>query len=160
MPRRTQTRIGLISDTHGLLRPEALNYLQGSAHIIHGGDIGSAEILRELESIAPVIAVRGNNDTESWANTIPITQSVVLAGVSIFVIHDLKTLRADSLPAKTKVVVAGHSHKPMSEERSGILYVNPGSAGRRRFKLPLAVGELLIASDGTVRSNIHELDVS
>ena len=159
MPRQSQTRIGLISDTHGLLRPEALSYLQGSAHIIHGGDIGDADILRELENIAPVIAVRGNNDTESWTRDIPITQSVVLAGVAIFVIHDVKTLRADSLPPHTRVVVAGHSHKPMSEERNGILYVNPGSAGRRRFKLPLAVGGLLIASDGSVRFDIHELDV-
>jgi putative phosphoesterase len=160
MPRRTQTRIGLISDTHGLLRPEALDYLQGSAHIIHAGDIGDADILRRLAQIAPVIAVRGNNDTESWASDIPVTQSVVLAGVSIYVIHDVKTLRADSLPVETRVVIAGHSHKPLSEERAGILYLNPGSAGRRRFKLPLAVAELLIAPDGTVRSNIHELDVS
>ena len=159
MARQSHERIGLISDTHGLLRPEALSYLRGSSHIIHAGDIGDENILKALEEIAPVIAVRGNNDTQRWASKIPLTRTVEFFGISIFVIHDVKTLRADSLPEGTRVVVAGHSHKPMNEERDGILWINPGSAGRRRFKLPIAVGELLIGPRGTISVNIRELDV-
>jgi putative phosphoesterase len=159
MPRQAPERIGLISDTHGLLRPEALSYLRGSSHIIHAGDIGDENILKSLEEIAPVIAVRGNNDTQRWASKIPLTQSIEFSGVSVFVIHDVKTLRADSLPPHTRVVVAGHSHKPKSEERDGIVWINPGSAGRRRFSLPIAVGELLIGAKGKITVNIRELDV-
>src|SRR5207237_3745666 len=123
------------------------------------GDIGDPSILKSLSNIAPVLAVRGNNDTQAWAAKIPLTQSLVFSDVSVFVIHDVKTLRAESLPAGTRVVVAGHSHKPTCEEREGIFWVNPGSAGRRRFKLPIAVGELLIGPEASVTVNLRELDV-
>jgi uncharacterized protein len=152
-----RVRIGLISDTHGLLRPEAVAFLQGSAHIIHAGDIGSAEILEALGQIAPVIVVRGNNDTQDWADDIPLMQSIVIAKTHILVIHDLKTLQ--SWPTEVRIIVSGHSHKPQIEERDGVMFVNPGSAGRRRFKLPIAVGEIVIDPDGTIHPRIRELDV-
>ncbi|MFL6619824.1 MAG: metallophosphoesterase family protein, partial [Povalibacter sp.] len=137
-----------------------LSFLQGSSQIIHAGDIGAREILDALGKIAPVTAVRGNNDTQSWAEDIPMTQSVVLGGVRIFVIHDIKTLRDYPAPRDTRVIVAGHSHKPLAEERDGVLFVNPGSAGRRRFSLPIAVGELVISAGAKVTSHIRELKVS
>jgi putative phosphoesterase len=135
--------IGLISDTHGLLRPQALTLLRGAERIIHAGDIGGAQIMAELEEIAPVIAVRGNNDTGPWAKTIPETQVVDAGRVRILVIHDLGSLTPD-LTAGIKVVVSGHSHKPLSHSRDGVLFVNPGSAGPRRFRLPVSVGWLSI----------------
>jgi putative phosphoesterase len=137
-------RIGLISDTHGLLRPEALDFLAGSEHIVHGGDIGGPDILERLAAIAPLTVVRGNNDTALWAKSIPETARIDLGGVGIFVIHDLKELGIDPAARGVRVVVSGHSHKPACVERGGVLYVNPGSAGRRRFTLPIAAGELLI----------------
>jgi putative phosphoesterase len=137
-------RIGLISDTHGLLRPEALDFLAGSDHIVHGGDIGNPEILERLAAIAPLTVVRGNNDTAAWAKTIPDTARIAPGGVPVYVIHDLTELDLDPLAAGLRVVVSGHSHKPACVERGGVLYVNPGSAGRRRFRLPIAAGELLI----------------
>jgi putative phosphoesterase len=137
-------RIGLISDTHGLLRPEALDYLAGSDHIVHAGDIGGPELLERLAAIAPLTVVRGNNDTAAWQKTIPETARLELAGVGIYVIHDLKALDIDPAAAGVRVVVSGHSHKPAYIERGGVLYVNPGSAGRRRFTLPIAAGELLV----------------
>jgi putative phosphoesterase len=137
-------RIGLISDTHGLLRPEALDFLAGSDHIVHGGDIGNPEILERLAAIAPLTVVRGNNDTAAWAKTIPDTARIAPGGVPVYVIHDLTELDLDPLAAGLRVVVSGHSHKPACVERGGVLYVNPGSAGRRRFSLPIAAGELLI----------------
>jgi putative phosphoesterase len=137
-------RIGLISDTHGLLRPEALGFLAGSEHIVHGGDIGGPDILERLAAIAPLTVVRGNNDTALWAKSIPETARIDLGGVGIFVIHDLKELGIDPAARGVRVVVSGHSHKPACVERGGVLYVNPGSAGRRRFTLPIAAGELLI----------------
>jgi putative phosphoesterase len=137
-------RIGLISDTHGLLRPEALDFLAGSDHIVHGGDIGNPDILERLAGIAPLTVVRGNNDTAAWAKAIPETARLELGGVSIYVIHDLKALDIDAPAAGVRVVVSGHSHKPACFERGGVLYVNPGSAGRRRFTLPIAAGELLV----------------
>ena len=140
----TRLRIGLISDTHGLLRPEALDFLAGSDHIVHGGDIGGPDILERLGTIAPLTVVRGNNDTAVWARSIPETARLDLGGVGLFVIHDLKTLDLDPAAAGVRVVVAGHSHKPSCTERGGVLYVNPGSAGRRRFSLPISAGELLI----------------
>jgi putative phosphoesterase len=142
-------RIGLISDTHGLLRPEALDFLAGSDHIVHGGDIGGPEILERLGAIAPLTVVRGNNDSASWARPIPVTARLELGGVAIYVIHDLKELDIDPAAAGVRVVVSGHSHKPSRAERGGVLYVNPGSAGRRRFSLPIAAAELLI-EDGLV----------
>lgn len=137
-------RIGLISDTHGLLRPEALDYLAGSDHIVHAGDIGGPELLERLAAIAPLTVVRGNNDTAAWQKTIPETARLDLAGVGIYVIHDLKALDIDPVAAGVRVVVSGHSHKPACVERGGVLYANPGSAGRRRFTLPIAAGELLV----------------
>jgi putative phosphoesterase len=138
-------RIGLISDTHGLLRPEALDFLAGSDHIVHGGDIGGPEILERLGAIAPLTVVRGNNDSASWARSIPLTARLDLGGVAIYVIHDIKELDIDPAAAGVRVVVSGHSHRPARAERGGVLYVNPGSAGRRRFSLPIAAGELLVA---------------
>jgi putative phosphoesterase len=137
-------RIGLIADTHGLLRPEALDYLAGSDHIVHAGDIGGPELLECLAAIAPLTVVRGNNDSAGWAKTIPHSARIEAGGVAIHVIHDLKELDIDPATAGVRVVVSGHSHKPACVERGGVLYVNPGSAGRRRFTLPIAAGELLV----------------
>jgi putative phosphoesterase len=137
-------RIGLISDTHGLLRLEAVDYLAGSDHIVHAGDIGGPELLERLAGIAPLTVVRGNNDTAAWARTIPETARLEMGGVSVYVIHDIKELDIEPAAAGVRVVVSGHSHKPACLERDGVLYVNPGSAGRRRFTLPIAAGELLV----------------
>jgi len=141
-------RIGLISDTHGLLRPEALRFLAGCDHIVHGGDIGKPGILDELARIAPLTVVRGNNDREAWAAGIPVTATLQCAGVTLYAIHDLKELDIDPRAAGVRVVVSGHSHKPACSERGGVLYVNPGSAGRRRFSLPISCAELIIEGDG------------
>jgi hypothetical protein len=137
-------RIGLISDTHGLLRPEALAFLTGADHIVHGGDIGGPEILEHLAAIAPLTVVRGNNDTALWALAIPETARVDFGAVALYAIHDLKQLAIDPRAAGVRVVVSGHSHRPACAEREGVLYVNPGSAGRRRFSLPIAAAELRI----------------
>ena len=143
-------RIGLISDTHGLLRPEALDFLAGSDHIVHGGDIGNPEILVRLAAIAPLTVVRGNNDTAPWARAIPETARVDFGRVALYVIHDLKQLAIDPRAAGVRVVVSGHSHRPACSEREGVLYVNPGSAGRRRFSLPIAAADLRIDGDTVV----------
>ena len=140
--------IGLISDTHGLLRPEAVRALAGVSHIIHAGDIGGPEILEELRKIAPVYAVRGNNDKGPWAAAIPLYEALELEGVSIHVLHDLKEIDLDPQAAGFDVVVSGHSHKPTVTERDGVTFVNPGSAGPRRFKLPVTVGYLDITTAG------------
>jgi len=149
-------RIGLISDTHGLLRPEALAFLKGSDAIVHGGDIGNAGILEALAAIAPLTVVRGNNDREAWAEGIAETEQAVFGGVRLCAIHDLSQLGIDPRAAGVRVVVSGHSHKPKIEERDGVLYVNPGSAGPRRFKLPISVAELRIDA-GAVTARIAEL---
>jgi putative phosphoesterase len=149
-------RIGLISDTHGLLRPEAVEFLRGSDHIIHGGDIGNAAILDALAAIAPVTAVRGNNDRGAWAAALPSTQFVQLGGALIHVLHDLAELDIDPAAAAVQVIVSGHSHKPNVSHQAGVIYINPGSAGPRRFRLPIAVGELLIA-DGVITPRTVEL---
>ena len=146
-------RVGLISDTHGLLRPEALEFLRGADHIVHAGDIGAAEILSELRKLAPVTAVRGNNDTGPWARGVPATADLTLGGVRIHVLHDVAELDAGE---KARVVISGHSHKPLISENDGVLYVNPGSAGPRRFTLPIALGELRI-SRGRARARIEVL---
>jgi uncharacterized protein len=135
-------RIGLVSDTHNLLRPEVLEYLRGSDHIVHGGDICGDAVLQALRALAPLTVVRGNNDHGPWAGSLPEQVTVRLGSIAIHVVHDLKDL---VLPEGTRVVVCGHSHKPRVEEREGVLYVNPGSAGPRRFKLPISAGELRIA---------------
>lgn len=138
-------RVGLISDTHGLLRTEAVAFFRGCDHIIHGGDIGGRNILEELSSIAPVTAVRGNNDGGSWAASLRQTARVRFEDVLVYVIHDLAKLDLDPRASGISVVVSGHSHKPQIQQRNGVLYINPGSAGPRRFKLPVAVAELRIA---------------
>jgi uncharacterized protein len=140
-------RIGVISDTHGLLRPEAAALLRGSDLVIHGGDIGDAAILKELASIAPVTAVRGNNDKGPWAESLADTEVLQVEGVLIYIIHNIAEMDLDPVAAGFQVVVSGHSHSPSVVQDRGILYVNPGSAGPRRFKLPLAVAELVV--DGT-----------
>jgi putative phosphoesterase len=137
-------RIGLISDTHGLLRPEAVAYLRGSDFLIHAGDIGDAAVLEQLRELAPVVAVRGNNDKGAWAEALAQTEVLEVDGVAVLVLHDVADLDLDPAAAGFRVVVFGHSHRPSSETRDGVLYVNPGSAGPRRFKLPICVGELRI----------------
>jgi putative phosphoesterase len=139
---RNLTSIGLISDTHGLLRDEALHALKGSDLIIHAGDVGNREIIDKLKSIAPVFAVRGNVDTEPWASALPETEIVEAGGATIFVLHDVHALDLNPAAAGFHIVVSGHSHKPDLTERDGVLYINPGSAGRRRFKLPVTVARL------------------
>jgi putative phosphoesterase len=141
---RPALRVGLISDTHGLLRPEALAFLAGADHIVHGGDIGDPGILERLADLAPLTVVRGNNDTAAWASAIPDTARLDLGDIALYAIHDLKQLDIDPAAAGVRVVVSGHSHKPACSERDGVLYVNPGSAGRRRFSLPIGAGELLV----------------
>jgi putative phosphoesterase len=138
------TRVALISDTHGLLRPEALAFLAGSDRIVHAGDIGDAGLLAQLARIAPVTAVRGNNDVGPWARTLADTEALQVEDVLIYALHDLAELDLDPAAAGFRVVVSGHSHRPAIAEREGVLYVNPGSAGPRRFTLPIAIGELLI----------------
>ena len=133
----TRLRVGLISDTHGLLRPQALDFLRGSAHILHAGDIVGGEILDRLRALAPLSAVRGNNDAGPWAADLPHTVRLSLGGIDIVMLHDLKELDPANA-AGARVVVAGHTHKPACVERGGVLYVNPGSAGRRRFTLPIS----------------------
>jgi uncharacterized protein len=134
--------VGLISDTHGLLRPEALHALRGSNLIVHAGDVGDPEILEALGAIAPVIAIRGNVDTGAWASALPTTAVAEAGAALIYVLHDLNTLDLDPAAAGFQVVVSGHSHQPASAERAGVLYVNPGSAGPRRFALPVTVAQL------------------
>lgn len=149
-------RIGLISDTHGLLRPEALQALAGVEHIIHAGDIGAAEIIESLRNIAPVDAVRGNNDKGPWANEFPPRLALEFGGVGIHVLHDVKELDVDPVAAGFRVVIAGHSHKPRVTERDGVLFVNPGSAGQRRFSLPVTIGYLTV-ENGSANAEIRPL---
>lgn len=149
-------RVGLIADTHGLLRPEALGFLAGSDHIVHGGDIGNPGILERLAELAPLTVVRGNNDREAWARGIPASARLAFGGVSLYVIHDLKEIDIDPAAAGVRVVVSGHSHRPSQGERGGVLYVNPGSAGRRRFSLPISAAELVIEG-GRVEARIATL---
>jgi uncharacterized protein len=138
--------LGLISDTHGLLRPSALDAMRGSNLIIHAGDIGDPQILDQLKEIAPVTAVRGNVDTAAWAEQFPETAVARAGTTAIFVLHDLKTLSIKPAAQGISIVVSGHSHKPVSNERDGVLYVNPGSAGPRRFNLPITVARIDLQS--------------
>jgi uncharacterized protein len=152
---RAAVHIGVISDTHGLLRPQAIRALRGSEHIVHAGDVGAREILEELKAIAPVTAIRGNIDQGAWAG-LPETELVELGGVSIYVLHDLTKLDLKPEAAGVKVVIFGHSHVPKQETRDGVLYFNPGSAGPRRFRLPITVGRLSIAG-GEVSGEIVKI---
>ena len=148
-----QIIVGVISDTHGLLRPEAVAPLRGSDYIIHAGDVGDAEILKQLNAIAPVTAVRGNVDREPWARKLPETQVLEAGGISIYILHSVADLDLKPEAAGFAAVVSGHSHIPKQEVRNGVLYFNPGSAGPRRFKLPVSVGRLVIEG-GKVRGEI------
>ncbi|MDM0117411.1 metallophosphoesterase family protein [Variovorax sp. J22R133] len=152
-------RVGLISDTHGLMRPEALEFLRGSDFIVHGGDIGSQDILDQLGAIAPVTAVRGNNDRDAWAAHVPETDFLQVGELFIYALHDLGDLDIDPAAAGVKVVVSGHSHQPRVSDRDGVLFVNPGSAGPRRFRLPISVGELIVKGRD-VTARIAELDIA
>lgn len=156
--RATQEKlIGVISDTHGLVRPQAVEALAGVDMILHAGDIGNPEVLDTLRDIAPVVAVRGNNDKGEWAASLPNWEVVEIGPVSIYMLHDLKEI--DISPVGTfQVVVSGHSHKPVVEEKRGVLYVNPGSAGPRRFTLPVSVAHLKIESS-KVNAKLIELSV-
>ena len=151
-----QTIIGVISDTHGLLRPEAVEALRGSDRILHAGDVGAPEILEELARVAPVTAIRGNVDTQPWARSLPLTHVLEIEGISIFMLHDLGQLDLRPEAAGFRVVIYGHSHRQKIEEKNGVLYFNPGSAGPRRFALPISVGRLTIAA-GEVKAELIEL---
>jgi uncharacterized protein len=148
--------IGVISDTHGLLRPEAVDALRGSELIIHAGDVGAADILDELRSLAPVVAVRGNVDEERWARTLPRTKTVQFEGHTIYVLHILDNLDLEPAQAGISAVVYGHSHKPSVDDRGGVLYLNPGSAGPRRFKLPISIARMSVV-DGRLTAQIIEV---
>jgi putative phosphoesterase len=150
-------RVGVISDTHGLLRPEALKALRGVDLIIHAGDIGAAEVLSALAEIAPVTAVRGNNDRGRWAESLPETAVVEAGGTRLYVLHDIHALDRDPRDAGFAAVIAGHSHQPGQQHRDGVLFFNPGSAGPRRFKLPVALGSLTIVN-GRVTGKIIRLE--
>jgi len=152
-------RIGLISDTHGLLRPQALDFLQGCDAILHAGDIVDPVTLERLAELAPLTSVRGNNDSGAWARALPESITVTYGGVAIHMLHDLKELAIDPAASGVRVVVTGHTHKPACVERSGVLYVNPGAAGRRRFTLPVSVGELII-ENGQASVRLVTLDIS
>jgi len=140
-------RIGVISDTHGLLRPEAIRALRGCQQILHAGDVGSPEILEELGQIAPLTAVRGNVDRDAWANRLPYTRVIEIESRLLYMLHDLGQLDLDPAAAGFRAVISGHSHQPKVEERAGVLYLNPGSAGPRRFKLPVCVAVIEINGD-------------
>ena len=150
------TIIGVISDTHGLLRPEAVEALRGSDRILHAGDVGTPEILQGLAKIAPLIAIRGNVDTAPWARALPATEVIETGGISIYMLHDLAQLDLKPEAAGFRVVIYGHTHQPKIEEKNGVLYFNPGSAGPRRFHLPVSVGRLMVEG-GKVRAELVEL---
>ena len=149
-------KIGLISDTHGLVRPEALAALAGVEHIIHAGDVGGASVIDALRSIAPVDVVRGNNDKDPWGAKLPPWLAIEIEGVGIHVLHDINEMDVAAARAGFRVVITGHSHKPLISERDDVLFVNPGSAGPRRFSLPVTIGYLMVAP-GAVRAEIKTL---
>jgi len=150
--------VGLISDTHGVLRPEAVEALRGCDVLIHAGDVGDPEVLEQLRALAPTFAVRGNVDRGAWAMELPVTEVVEVHGRSIYVLHDLSELDLDPLAAGFAAVVSGHSHQPSIQSRNGVYYINPGSAGPRRFKLPVTLA-LIRMTDGDLRPEIVELGV-
>ena len=152
-------RIGVISDTHGLLRPEAEQCLAGVAHIIHAGDIGRPEVIAGLRRIAPVMAIKGNVDTADWAARYPDTRTIKLGGRVIYVLHDVNELKLDPVSDGIDVVISGHSHRPGIETVDGVLYLNPGSAGPRRFSLPITLA-ILELTKSSIRPVIHQLGVA
>ncbi|MCQ4315684.1 metallophosphoesterase [Stutzerimonas zhaodongensis] len=149
-------RIGIISDTHGLLRPEALAALQGCERLIHAGDIGKPQVLEALEELATLDAIRGNVDSGDWAVAIPETLDLRIGGLRVYIIHDVKTMEIDPVAEGIDVVISGHSHQPKIEQVNDVLYLNPGSAGRRRFKLPISLA-LLDIEDGQPRAQLVTL---
>ncbi len=151
--------IGVIADTHGLLRPEAVDALAGVDLVVHAGDVGDAAVLERLRALAPVRAVRGNNDVGRWARALPETDVVEAGGRALYVLHDLETLDLDPRAAGFAAVVAGHSHRPSIERRDGVLYLNPGSAGPRRFRLPISVARLRVRA-GRLDAAIVELAIA
>jgi putative phosphoesterase len=150
--------VGVISDTHGLLRPEALHALRGVEHILHAGDVGNPDILDKLREIAPVTAIRGNIDLHGPCADLPATEAIELGGCFLYMLHNLEDLDLNPRAAKIDVVISGHSHKPSAAVKSGVLYLNPGSAGPRRFSLPVTVA-LLHLKPGSARSEIVQLTV-
>jgi putative phosphoesterase len=150
--------VGVISDTHGLLRPAAVDALRGSQLIIHAGDVGTPEVLEELRTLAPTFAVRGNVDAGAWATTLPLTQAVTVGELRLYLLHIIGELDLDPSAEGLAAVIYGHSHKPSIEWRGGVLYLNPGSAGPRRFRLPVTVARLRI-SGRTIAPEIVDLDV-
>ena len=149
-------RVGIISDTHGLLRPEAIRHLAGTDHIIHAGDIGAPEVIEGLRRIAPTTAIRGNIDAGEWAKNYPDTELVVLGGRAFYVLHNREEIKLDPAASGFDVIISGHSHRPRIETKTGVLYLNPGSAGPRRFKLPIAVA-ILVLSDQAILPRILEI---
>jgi putative phosphoesterase len=149
-------KIGVISDTHGILRPEAEQRLAGVTHIIHAGDIGCPEVIDRLRRIAPVIAIRGNVDKGAWAENYPDTETVRLGGQSIHILHDIHDLQLDPAACGINVVISGHSHRPLIETTGGVLYLNPGSAGPRRFKLPITLATMDLTASGP-KARLHRL---
>jgi putative phosphoesterase len=149
-------RVGIISDTHGLLRLEATRHLAGAEHIIHAGDIGAREVIDGLRKIAPTTAIRGNIDTGDWAEGLPDTKLVVLGDRTLYVVHNLKEMKLDPTARRIDVIISGHSHRPKIETKNGVLYLNPGSAGPRRFKLPIALA-ILELSDRALLPRIVEI---
>lgn len=152
-------RVGVLSDTHGLLRAQARAFLVGCDYIIHAGDVGAQSVLDDLATLAPLIAVKGNNDVEPWAAHLPEAELVRVGGMFVYVTHDLTQLNVDLRAARVRAVVAGHSHKPKVETRAGIVYLNPGSCGPRRFKLPISMGELTVRGEN-VSARLIELENS
>lgn len=152
------TTVGIISDTHGLLRPQAIEALRGVDLIVHAGDIGGEEIVSRLARVAPVVAIRGNIDRADWAAALPSVQDIEVEGRRLYVVHDLNELGFDAAAEGVDVVISGHSHKPRIVRSKGVLYVNPGSAGPRRFRLPIALARLELGPDGASAA-IHELDL-
>jgi putative phosphoesterase len=157
--RHSIKQVGVISDTHGLLREEALDALRGSDLILHAGDIGSPDVIRALERIAPVRAVRGNNDRDEWGRSLPLTDVVELGEHLVYLLHDIADLDLDPAAAGFAAVICGHSHKPRIEEREGVIYLNPGSAGPRRFRLPIAVARMQVSAGG-LQAELVDLELA
>ncbi|MFA5516262.1 MAG: metallophosphoesterase family protein [Desulfuromonadales bacterium] len=144
LPKKDEYLVGVVSDTHGLLRPEAVDILRGADLILHAGDIGGPQVLSALEALAPVVAVRGNVDTDAWSMRLPVTEMVELGAVTLYLLHDFARLDLDPVAAGVQAIVSGHSHQPAMRQSNGVLYLNPGSIGPRRFRLPISLALLRI----------------